>query len=85
MRKVYFMVMTSSVTLKGDMKVDLYIHVYGEIAPGASCKGNVLSINMNIVIVFLGYTCLKKISTNNIFRYRRSKVNVTSLLGDIGT
>ena len=38
-----------------------YIHVSGRFAPGASCKGNVPLINVSIVIVFLGYTCLKNI------------------------
>ena len=55
------------------------------LAPGASCKDKVSSINANIVVVFLGYTCLKKISINNTFRDRRSKVNVTGLLGDLVT
>ena len=32
----------------------------------------------------LGYTCLKKISINNAFRHRMSKVNFTGLLGDLG-
>ena len=49
------------------------------------CKGNVLSINANIIIVFLGYSCQKTISMNNTFRECRSKVNNTGLLSDIGT
>ena len=32
----------------------------GEVGPGANCKGNVSSINANIIIVFLGYTCQKR-------------------------
>ena len=44
---------------------------------------HVSSINLNIVIVFLGSTRLKKISINNTDR--RSKVNVTGLVGDLGT
>ena len=44
---------------------------------------HVASINSNIVIVFPGSTRLKKISINNTDR--RSKVNVTGLLGDLGT
>ena len=35
--------------------------------------------------VFLGYTCQKKIPLNNIFRDYRSKVNVTGLLGYLGS
>ena len=41
------------------------IHI--RLAPGASGKDNVSSIQANIVIVFLSYTCLKKISMNNTF------------------
>ena len=51
----------------------------------ARWRGNVSSINANIVVVFLGYTCLKKILINDTFRDRRSKVILTGLLGDIGT
>ena len=47
--------MTSSMTSQAGLKVFLYIHVYESLAPGASCKGNVSSINVNIIIVFLGY------------------------------
>ena len=50
-----------------------------------NCKGNVSSINANIIIVFLGYTCQKTISMNYTFRDCRSKVNITGLLGDLGT
>ena len=75
------MVMTSQCGLK----VSLYIHVSERLAPGANCKGNVSSINDNIIIVFLGYTCQKTISMNITFRDCRSKVNITGLLGDIGT
>ena len=52
---------------------------------GANCKGNISSINANIIIVFLSYTCQKTISMNNTFRDCRSKVNITGLLGDLGT
>ena len=54
------------------------------LTPGANCKGNVSLINANIIIVFLGYTCQKTISMNNTFRDCKSKVNITSLLGDLG-
>ena len=54
------MVMTSSMTSQGGLKVSLYIHVLERLAPGATCKGNVSSINVNIIIVFLGYTCQKR-------------------------
>ena len=84
-KKVFFMVMTSSMTSKGRLKVSLYIHVKERLAPGANCKGNVSSINANIIIVFLGYTCQKIISMNYTFRDCRSKVNITGLLGDLGT
>ena len=79
------MVMTSSMTSKGRLKVSPYIHVKERLAPGANCKGNVSSINANIIIVFLGYTCQKMISMNYTFRDCRSKVNITGLLGDLGT
>ena len=46
---------------------------------------NVSSINANIIIVILGYTCQKTISMNNTFRDCRSKVNITGLVGDLGT
>ena len=77
--------MTSSMTSQAGLKVFLYIHVYESLAPGASCKGNVSSINVNIIIVFLGYTCQKTISMNNTFRECRSMVNITGLLGDLVT
>ena len=32
------------------------INVWERLAPGASCKDNISSINANIVIAFLGYT-----------------------------
>ena len=84
-KKSFFMVMTSSMTSKGRLKFSLYIHVKERLAPGANCKGNVSSINANIIIVFLGYTCQKMISMNYTFRDCRSKVNITGLLGDLGT
>ena len=85
LKKFFFMVMTSSMTSKGRLKVSLYIHVKERLAPGANCKGNVSSINANMIIVFLGYTCQKMISMNYTFRDCRSKVNITGLLGDLGT
>ena len=48
--------MTSSMTSQGGLKVSLHIHVQESLAPVANCKGKVLSINANIIIVFLGYT-----------------------------
>ena len=84
-KKVFFVMMTSSMTSKGRLKVSLYIHVKKRLAPGANCKGNVSSINANIIIVFLGYTCQKMISMNYTFRDCRSKVNITGLLGDLGS
>ena len=47
-----FMVMTSSMTSQGGLKVSFYIHVSERLTPGANCKGNVSSINANIIIVF---------------------------------
>ena len=85
MPKKFFMVMTSSMTSQGGLKVSLYIHVQERLAPGANCKGNISSINANTVIVFLGYTCQKTISMNYTFGDCRSKVNITVLLGDLGT
>ena len=57
MQKKFFLVMTSSMMSQGGLKISLYIHVLERVAPGANCKGNVSSINANIIIVFLGYTC----------------------------
>ena len=45
------------------------IHVEERLAPGAICKGNVSSINANIVTVSLCFTCLK-----NKQHFSRSKV-----------
>ena len=59
--------MTSSMTSQDGLKVSLHIHVKERLAPGASYKGNVSSINANIIIVFLGYTCQKAISMNSTF------------------
>ena len=70
---------------KGRLKVSLFIHVKESLAPGANCKGNVSSINANIIIVFLGYTCQKMISMNYTFRDCRWKVNITGLVDDLGT
>ena len=77
--------MTSSMTSQAGLKVFLYVHVEESLSPGASCKGNVSSINVNIIIFFLGYTCQKTISMNNTFRECRSMVNITGLLGDLVT
>ena len=77
--------MRSSMTSQDGLKFALYIDVKERLAPWASCKDNVSSINGNIVIVFQGYTYKKKISMNNTFRDRRSKVNGPGLLGDFGT
>ena len=85
MPKMFSMVMTSSMTSQGGLKVSLYIHLSKRLAPVESCNGNVSSINANIVIVFLYFICQKTISMNNTFRYCRSKVNDTGLLGDLGT
>ena len=52
--------MTSSMASQGGLKVSLYIHVKERLTPGANCKGNVLSINANIIIVFLCFTCQKR-------------------------
>ena len=38
------------------------IVLFRSLAPGASCNGDVSSIDANMVIVFLGYTCQKTIS-----------------------
>ena len=84
-QKRFSMVMTPSMTSHGGLKDSHYIHVEEMLASGANCKGNVLSINADIIIVFPGNTCQNTISMNNILRDCRSKVNITSLLGDLGT
>ena len=80
MPKQIFMMTRSLMTSQTGLKVFLYIHVWESLAPGASCEGNVSSININIMIVFLGYTCQKTISMNNTFRECRSMANITGLL-----
>ena len=60
-RKSIFMVITLSKISQGDLKIALYIHAKERLVVGASYKGNILSINANILIVFLGDTCPKKI------------------------
>ena len=57
----------------------------GEVGSGNKLQGQCLVNKCEYRHRFLGFTCLKKILINNIFRDRRSKVNVTSLLGDLGT
>ena len=54
----------------------------GEVGSGSKLQGQ---CHANIIIVFLGYTCQKTISINYTFRDCRSKVNITGLLGDLGT
>ena len=84
-RKRFFsMVITSSMTPQGGLKLSLYIHVWEKLAAAASCKGSVSAINASIIIVFLGYTIQKTISINNTFRDCSSKVNMAGLLGDLG-
>ena len=51
-KKVLLMMMMSSMTSQGDLKVSLYIHFQERLAPGANSKGNVSSIKANIMIVF---------------------------------
>ena len=79
------MVITSSMTSQGGLKVSLCIHVKERLTPGANCKGNVSSINANIIIVFSGNTCQKTVSMNNTFPDCKSMVNINGLLGDLGT
>ena len=40
------MMMTSSMTSQTGLKIFLHIHVEESLAPGASCKGKVSSINV---------------------------------------
>ena len=47
-KKVFFMLMISSMTSQSDLKVAIYIHVDVELVPWACCKGNVSSMNANI-------------------------------------
>ena len=57
----------------------------GEFGSTSKLQGQFFSsINVDINIIFLGYTCLKKISVNDTFQDRKSKVKVTGLLGDHG-
>ena len=65
---IFFMVTTSSMTSQGDVKFTLNIHVYERLVAGASCTLNILLINANILIAFLGYTCMKHISISKTFK-----------------
>ena len=85
MPKRFLTFITSSMTSQGGLKVSIYIHVYERFAPRTSRKDNVSSIYVNIIIVFLSYTCQKTISMNNTFRDCRSKVYITGLLSYLGT
>ena len=58
MQKIFYMVVTSSLTSQGDLKGALSIHAKESLALRASCKGNIFSITAYIIIVFLGFTCL---------------------------
>ena len=64
-KKVFFMVMTSSMTSHGGLKIGPLYSCLGEARSGSKWKGHVSSIHANIVMVFLGYTCMKKISIYN--------------------
>ena len=66
-KKIFFVVMPSSMTSQVGLKSALYIHVWEKLASGNSGKDNISSIHANIVMVLLGYTCLKMISINNTF------------------
>ena len=52
--------MPSSMTSQVGLKSVLYIHVWEKLASVNSDKDNISLIHANIVMVFLGYTCLKK-------------------------
>ena len=58
----------------------------GEVGSGSKLQGQCLVDKCQYrKIVFLGYTCQKTISMNYTFRDCGSKVNITGLLGDLGT
>ena len=63
---------------QGGLKVGPLYSCSERLTPGVSCKGNVSSIHTTTVIVFLSYTCLKKISINDIFS--RSQVKCRHML-----
>ena len=67
------------------LKIVLYIHAEGSLVAEASCKCNISSMNATILIAFVRYTCLKKISISKTFQDRRPKVKVTGLQSDLGT
>ena len=71
-QKSFFKVITSSMTSQRVLKFSSIFMFRSKF-----CKSNVSSINANIIIVFLGYTCQKTISMNNTFRDCRSKVKIT--------
>ena len=53
-----------------------------EVGSGSKLQGQCPTINENIIIIFLGYTNLKKISISNTFWDCRSKLNIAGLLSD---
>ena len=50
-----------------------------------SSRADILGINVNIIIIFLHHTWLKKILRNKIFQARRSKVKAKGSPGHINT
>ena len=65
--------------------IALFMHVWGRVALEVSSEPNILGMSANIIIIFLGYTYLKKIFRNKTFQDCRSKVIVTGLPGDLDT
>ena len=64
-----------------------YCPLYSCLGEGDSVSNhfvpNILRMNANIVIIFLGYTWPQKTLRNQTVRDRRLKVKITGLLGDL--
>ena len=51
------------------LNIAIYAHLYDRVVQKSWFKGNMLRINVNKEIIFLGYTWLKKISRNEAFQH----------------
>ena len=67
------------------LNILLYIYIYERPASEASSNVNILGMNANMAIIFLGFTRLKRISRNKTFQNRKSNIKIKGLPGDHDT
>ena len=84
-QKKFFMVMTSSMTSQCGLKVSLLYSCLGEVGTGSKLQGQCLVSKCQYHNCLSRLCMPKTISMNNTFRDCKSKVNITGLLGDLGT